>query len=335
MPGTIPTVTAITLDVGIVGAGPVGLAAAIAARRHGLVARIWDRGALCASVVDYPVNMVFFTTNDLLEIGDHPLVSGGPKATRREALDYYRKVAEREQLDVVPYTEVTAIARASQGFAVSTRVAVASRTVECRAVIVATGYYSNPRRIDVPGEDLPHVSHYFTEPHVDWHRDVVVVGGGNSACEAALDLYRAGARVTMIVRGAALKPTVKYWVRPDVENRIAEGAIRALFETRVVAISPDGVTVAHGDETATIAAQRVLLLTGFVADAALVRDAGAEVRGDGSVVFDGESFETTVPGLFVIGSAGFGERTGEVFIENGRVHAVRAVEAIARRWRDR
>jgi len=326
-------VTDPALDVGIVGAGPVGLAAAIAASRHGLSARAWEAGPLAAAIADYPTNMVFFTSNELLEIGGHPLVTGGAKATRREALDYYRKVAEREALDVVTYTRVTALAPAGSGFDVTLRAGAGTRVERCRCAVVATGYYANPRRLGVPGEDLPHVSHYYREAHPDWRRRVVVVGGGNSACEAALELHRAGARVTLVVRGATLKPTVKYWVRPDVENRIAEGTIAALFGARVTGIDPSHVVVDTPEGRRSLPADRVLLLTGYAADPGLVAGAGAAVRGDGSVVLDADSFETTVPGLFVVGSAGFGDRTGEVFIENGRLHAAAAVAAIAARLR--
>jgi bacillithiol disulfide reductase len=319
------------LDVAIVGAGPVGLAAAIGAGRRGLAARLFERGPLVASIVSYPTNMVFFTSNELLEIGGHPFVSGGPKATRREALDYYRKVADREGLDVSLYTQVRALRRERLGFSVTAVSAEGERVENAGAVIVATGYYANPRRLGVAGEDLPHVSHYYSEPHPEWRRSVVVVGGGNSACEAALELCRAGAAVTLLVRGAALKSTVKYWVRPDVENRIKEGAITARFGADVVRIEPKAVVFTCDGHEDRAAADRVLLLTGFAADASLVARAGAEVRPDGSVVLDTATFETTVAGLYVVGSAGFGQRTGEVFIENGRLHAEAAVASVAAR----
>jgi thioredoxin reductase (NADPH) len=323
------------IDVGVVGAGPVGLETAIRAARAGLVTRVWDRGALAASVVDYPVNMVFFTTNELLEIGDHPLVSLGPKATRREALDYYRKVAEREALDIRTYTEVAGIRPGGREFEVLARTRDAELTVACRTIVVATGYYQTPRLLGVPGEDLPHVSHYYREPHPHWRRRVVIVGAGNSAAEAALELCRAGAEVTMVIRGDTVRPTVKYWVRPDLENRIREGAITAIFGATVEVITPSAVAVRHGEKRSELPADAVLLLTGFVADISLVRGAGAQVRPDSSVVLDATTFETTVPGLFVVGSAGFGERTGEVFIENGRLHARAAVAAISRRLAER
>ncbi len=318
-------------DVGIVGAGPVGLAAAIAVRRAGFTERVWERGSLVASVAAYPTNMIFFTSNELLEIGDHPLVTGGPKASRREAMDYYRKVSEREGLHVATYTEVTAVTRDGNGFAVATVGPAGTVTTLCSAVIVATGYYANPNVLGVPGEDLPHVSHYFGEPHPFWRRRVVIVGGGNSAVEAALELYRVASSVTMLVRGASLRPTVKYWIRPDIENRIREGSVTAEYSAEVTAVTPEAVRYRLGDRDLEVPADHVLLCTGYHADPALVRAAGAEVRPDGSVVLDPETFESTVPGLFVIGSAGFGPRTGEVFIENGRLHAAAAVEAIRNR----
>ncbi len=317
--------------IGIVGAGPVGLAAAIAASRAGLPARSWDRGPLCASLMRYPTNMVFFTSNELLEIGHHPMVSLGPKATRREALDYYRKVTERERLDVRTYTEVVRIEAKAGEFAVHAPARESETATRCRAVVVATGYYHRPRRLGIPGEDLPHVSHYYTEPHPHWRRRVVVVGGGNSAAEAALELARASARVTMLIRGERVRDTVKYWVRPDLENRIREGTITAVFGAQPERITAGEVHYRRNGVPASLPAEAVLLLTGFSADAGLVRGAGAEVRDDGSVVLDPLTFETTVPGLYVVGSAGYGERTGEVFIENGRLHAQAAVAHIARR----
>ncbi|MFZ5787177.1 MAG: YpdA family putative bacillithiol disulfide reductase [Acidobacteriota bacterium] len=319
------------VDVGIVGAGPVGLEAAIRATRAGLRARVWDRGPLAAAVAAYPTNMIFFTSNELLEIGDHPLVTGGPKATRREALDYYRKVAEREALDVVTHADVVALETAEGGFLVRGGDAAHAFATLSRTVVVATGYYGTPRRLGVPGEDLPHVSHYYLEAHPHWRRDVVIAGAGNSAAEAALELWRAGARVTMVVRGETPRSTVKYWVRPDLENRIREGSITALFGSSIERIEPDAVVVSDGRGTRRLHADTVLLLIGFVADASLAAGAGAALNGDGSLVLDPVTFETAVPGLFVVGSAGYGPRTGEVFIENGRLHARAAVAEITRR----
>jgi thioredoxin reductase (NADPH) len=319
------------VDVGVVGAGPVGLEAAIRAARAGLRALVWDRGPLAASIAAYPSNMIFFTSNDLLEIGDHPLVTGGPKATRREALDYYRKVAEREGLELATHSDVTALEPGEGGFRVLGAASGRPFAARCRTVVVATGYYRTPRLLGVHGEGLPHVSHYYLEAHQHWRRDVVIVGAGNSAAEAALELWRAGARVTMVIRGETVKSTVKYWIRPDLENRIREGSIAAFFGATVERIEPEAVIVRDASGTRRLDADAVLLLIGFVADATLPAGAGAALNADGSVVLDPATFETTVPGLFVVGSAGYGPRTGEVFIENGRLHARAAVAEITRR----
>ncbi|PYU22536.1 MAG: hypothetical protein DMG32_17900 [Acidobacteria bacterium] len=231
-------------DVICIGAGPTGLACAIEAKRAGLRALVIDKGVLCNSLYRYPVNMVFFTTPELLEIGDLPFVSAAEKPTRVEALKYYRKCVEHYDLDLQLGETVTRLDGADGNFHVHTKTeSGATEQYESGKLIVATGYYDLPNRLGVPGEDLPHVSHYYTEPHPFWRQDVVVIGGKNSAAEAALDLYRSGARVTVVHRRAELGSTIKYWVRPDIENRIKARQITALFETRVVRIEPDCVHV--------------------------------------------------------------------------------------------
>jgi thioredoxin reductase (NADPH) len=276
---------------------------------------------------------MFFTSNELLEIGDHPLVSLGPKATRREALDYYRKVAEREGLDVVTHAEVNAIDQTSGGLAIHTTSNGTDDTTTCRAAVVATGYYHRPKRIGVPGEDLPHVSHYYREAHPYWRRRVVIVGGGNSAAEAALELWRAGASVTMLVRGERVRETVKYWVRPDLENRFRDGSITVCYSALVEEITSTTVRFRAKASSGAVAADAVFLLTGFTADATLAVRAGAAIRDDGSVVLQPDTYESSVPGLYVVGSAGFGDRTGEVFIENGRLQAGTAIAHVSHRLR--
>src|SRR2546425_1324781 len=229
-------------DIICIGAGPTGLACAIEAKRAGLRALVIDKGVLCNSLYRYPMNMVFFTTPELLEIGDLPFVSAAEKPTRVEALKYYRKCVEHYDLDLQLGETVTRLDGADGNFHVHTKTeSGATEQYESGKLIVATGYYDLPNRLGVPGEDLPHVSHYYTEPHPFWRQDVVVIGGRNSAAEAALDLYRNGARVTLVHRRAELGSTIKYWVRPDIENRIKAGQITALFETRVVRIEPDAV----------------------------------------------------------------------------------------------
>ncbi|HEX4642203.1 MAG TPA: NAD(P)-binding domain-containing protein, partial [Candidatus Acidoferrales bacterium] len=223
-----------TYDLICIGAGPTGLACAIEAKRAGMRPLVIDKGCLCNSLYHYPVNMVFFTTPELLEIGDIPLTSAAEKPTRSEALKYYRKCTEHYDLELRLGHRVERVEGSDGKFSVHTRDEQGnSAQFAARKIAVATGYYDLPNRMNIPGEDMPHVSHYYTEPHAFWRKNVVIIGGKNSAAEAALDLYRNGANVTMIHRRAELGSTIKYWVRPDIENRIKAGQIRALFETEV------------------------------------------------------------------------------------------------------
>jgi thioredoxin reductase (NADPH) len=324
-------------DVLIVGAGPSGLAAAIACRHHGLDYLVVEQGALVDAIARFPLNMVFFTTPELLEIGGVPLTTPYEKPTRAEALRYYRKVTDTFQLQVAMHEKVLGVEREGDGddavFVVSTRSRLgAERVREARAVVLAMGYYDRPNRLGVPGEDLPHVSHYYREPHPHYRRRVLVVGGKNSACEAALDLHRNGAHVTLVHRGATLGDSVKYWVRPDVENRIKEGSIAAHFETRVVEIRPTTVVVETGGETHEIGADDVLLLTGYRADPAFLHGAGVALDAETLIPrHDPATFETNVPNLFVAGGQLAGVRTGTIFIENGRFHGEQIAKTLAER----
>ncbi len=323
----------------IVGAGPSGLATAIACRHHGLDYVVVEQGALVDAVARFPVNMVFFTTPELLEIGGVPLTTPYEKPTRAEALRYYRKVTDTFQLQVALFERVTGIERVVDGdeqvFEVSTQNRLgAERTRRARAVVLAMGYYGLPNLLGVPGEDLPHVSHFYREPHPYYRQRVVIVGGKNSACEAALDLHRNGAHVTLVHRGEALGESVKYWVRPDMENRIKEGAVEAHFRTRVVAITNTSVVVESEGQTTEIAADAVLLLTGYHADPEFLRGAGVTVDVDSlEPRYDRETYETNVPNLFVAGGQVAGRRTGTVFIENGRHHGDRIGLTLAARLR--
>jgi thioredoxin reductase (NADPH) len=321
------------LDLLVVGAGPAGLAAAIAASRRGLVCTVLEKGALVNSLLHYPTDMVFFTTPELLEIGGYPFVSPYDKPTRQEALRYYRRVADASALDIAFDEEVTAISpHPGGGFLVRSRSGAGEQRREAATVIVATGAYDVPNLLGVPGEDLPHVSHYYSEPHACFRRRVVIVGGKNSAAEAALDLYRAGAHVLLVHRREALGESIKYWVKPDIENRIAEGSIGARFSTRVVAITPDDVRLEGPGGPAREPADAVFLLTGYRSDTALLRSAGARIdEAEGAPVHDPATFETTVPGLFVIGACTAGRQSGRIFIENGRFHGEVAVRTIADR----
>ena len=322
------------LDVLVIGAGPAGLAAAIAARTHGLRYLIVERGSLVNSLLHYPTNMVFFTTPELLEVGGLPFVSPYEKPTRQEALRYYRRVADTFELQIAFSEPVTGLHRAADGaFRVTSQPAGAEpRLRQARAVVVATGAFDRPNLLGIPGEDLAHVSHYYGEPHPYYRRRVVVVGGKNSAAEAALDLYRNGATVTLVHRGERLADSIKYWVLPDIENRIKEGSIAGKFGTSVAEITSDDVVLDGPDGRARVVADAVLLLTGYHSDPTLLRTAGADLdAASGAPLHHPDTFETSVPGLFVVGACVAGRESGRIFIENGRFHGAMAVKEIARR----
>ena len=334
-------------DVIIVGAGPSGLAAAIAAKQHGLDYQVVEQGVLVNSIFHFPPQMVFFTTPELLEIGGLPFVSPYDKPTRPEALKYYRKVVDTYDLQISGDEKVLSIAREEEGaggageagahvFAVETRSGKGVRRVrQARFVVMAIGYYDRPVMIGVPGEDLPHVHHYYSEPHVHYRQRVVIVGGGNSAAESALEMFRAGAHVTLVHRAPTLKSTIKYWVRPDIDNRIKEGSIAGRFERYVKEIRPTSVVLVGageaGSEEEEIPADAVYLLTGYRADTELMCRAGVMLNERQAPLHHPETFETNVPGLFVAGGAIAGVDTGTIFIENGRFHGTKIIEEIARR----
>lgn len=317
-------------DLVIVGAGPVGLAAAIEAKRASLNAVVLEKGTIVHTLYRWPKETVFFSEAKNIEIGGHPFPSLSAKPTRREALQYYRRVAENEALDIRTYTEVTRIQPQSEHFMVGYRDRDGEGQLKSRFVLVATGYYDNPNRLGVPGEELPHVRYGLDETLPYWNQQVVVVGGSNSAVEAALELYRGGARVTVVHHEAEIRPRVKYWLKPDFENRVREGAIRLLIQARIVEITPREVVVEQGaGSTLRLPSDFVLIYIGYKAVDNLLRAAQVAYRGDAPVL--SEAYETSIRGLFVAGSAGFGSDTRTVFIENGREHAQRAVQQIADR----
>ena len=318
-------------DVVIAGGGPAGLAAAIAAKRRGLRYRVFEKGTLVNSLVHYPAGMIFFTTPELMEIGGLPFVSPHEKPSRTEALRYYRRVAETYDLDIAFDTPVTAIRRDPDGFAVVTGGREAGDW-QARFVLMATGAYDFPNRLGVPGEDLPHVSHYYGEPFAWYRKHVVVVGGKNSAAETALDLFRNGAHVTIVHRHAALGDGIKYWVRPDIENRIAEGSVRARFNATVQEITAAEVIARTPEGVERIPADGVLLLTGYRADNQLLASAGVEILNNGEYpTHDAQTYETNVPGLFLAGAVIAGRQSGRIFIENGRFHGEQVIAEIAGR----
>jgi bacillithiol disulfide reductase len=326
------------LDLLIVGAGPSGLATAIAAHQAGLLYEVVEKGALVNSIFHFPRHMTFFTTAELLEIGGLPFVTPYEKPTQVEGLKYYRKVTDAYGLHVTLGQEVVGLRcldAPGEGarFVVDTRGADGETTHRpARNVVLATGYYDHPNRLGIPGEDLAHVSHYYTEPHGYYRRPVVVVGGKNSAAIAALELYRAGAEVTLVHRRAQLSDSIKYWIRPDIENRIKEGAIPALFDTRVTEIRKHSVVLGSARGIEEIPAEQVFLLTGYHPDTSLLQKAGVRIDEKTLVPeHDAATLETSVPGLFLAGALVSGKQTSLIFIENGRFHGEAIVGAITGR----
>ena len=319
-------------DILIVGAGPSGLATAIAAKKQGLDYAIVEKGVLVNSIFNFPMHMVFFTTPELLEIGGLPLVTPYDKPTRLEALRYYRRVVDTYDLAVAFDETVIDIELERDVFVVTTESRGHRRVRQARAVVLAIGYYDLPNMLGIPGEDLPHVSHYYTDAHPYYRRRVVVVGGKNSAAEASLELFRGGAQVTLVHRHATLGDSIKYWVRPDIENRIKEGSVAARFESRVVEITPTEVVIERHGVRETLPAEGVFLLTGYHPDVDLMRRAGVQCDPDTlAPTMDKDTFETNVPNLFIAGGAVAGRHTGNIFIENGRFHGERIVKVLSER----
>ncbi|RYU80141.1 YpdA family putative bacillithiol disulfide reductase [Hymenobacter persicinus] len=319
----------VSYEVVVIGAGPVGLACALEVQRRGLSAVVVDKGALVNSLVGYPTNMEFFSTPELLEIGDYPFPTAHYKPLREDALDYYRRVAVSEKLPLRLYERVLALEGTPGAYEVVTE----KGRIRTRYVIVATGFFDVPNRLGVSGEDRPQVSYYYKEPYAHVGQHVVVIGAKNSAAKAALQLVRAGADVTLVVRGAAVSESVKYWIRPDLVNRIAEGRIKAYFNTTVQAIDADAVQVLTPDGLQRIPAHFVYALTGYHPDYRLLAALGIECRTDAARTpwHSEDTFETNRPGVFVAGTVCGGLNTSRWFIENGRHHAKVIAEQLAAR----
>jgi len=312
-----------TYDVLVIGAGPTGLACAIEAQRAGFRAVLVDKGCLCNSLFHYPAHMTFFTTPELLEIGDMPFSSPNQKPTRSEALEYYRKVTEHYDLDVRQYETVESVVGHDDDFTVQTKDRFGrSNFHRARKLVVATGYYDLPNYLGIPGESLNKVKHYYHEPHPFFGLDVVVIGGKNSAAIAALDLWRHGARVTLVHRGEAMHRHVKYWILPDINNRIKNGEITAYFNSTVREISEDEVVVTTPTGNLRLPNQFVFALTGYHPDFSFIERLGVQLddANDRCPVCDPRTLESNVPGIYVAGVIVAGERTNEIFIENGRFH---------------
>jgi thioredoxin reductase (NADPH) len=320
------------LDLVVIGAGPSGLAVAIAAREAGLACEVLEKGVLVNSIYHFPRHMVFFTTADLLEIGGLPFVTPYDKPTRPEGLKYYRRVAEAYGLRVTLGDEVAGIRRGQDGFEVESRTSAGPRLRRTANVVLATGYYDHPNLLGIAGEDQPHVSHYYSEPHAFWRTDVVVVGGKNSAAIAALELFRAGARVTLVHRRAGIAEGVKYWIKPDIENRIREGSIAARFDTSLLEIRERTVWVEGPAGREELPADAVFLLTGYHPDPSLLLAAGVAVDPLTLVPeHDPKTMLTNVPGVYVAGALASGRHTSRIFIENGRFHGEAIVSSILSR----
>jgi len=320
-------------DMICIGAGPTGLASAIEAKRAGLRPLVIDKGCLCNSLFHYPTNMQFFTTPERMEIGDLPMTTATTKPTRAEALKYYRRAVEHFGIETRLYEKVEEISGSDKHFVVRTTT-VRQELSEYRAgkIVIATGYYDRPNLLDVPGENLLHVSHYFTEPHPYWNQDVVVIGAKNSAAEAALDLFRAGARVTLVHRGEGFGKSLKFWVKPDIENRVRSGEIRAHFRTNILRIEPDCVWVTNSVGETAIPAARVFAMTGYHPDFGFLERQG--IRLDPKTLrpeCDPITLESNVAGMYVAGVVVGGLNTSDIFIENGRFHGRQIVAAITGR----
>jgi thioredoxin reductase (NADPH) len=311
-------------DLLVIGSGPTGLACAIEAKRAGFKVVLVDKGCLCNSLFHYPSHMTFFTTPELLEIGEIPFPSPNQKPTRTEALEYYRKVAEHYALDVRQYETVQGVSGSDEQFVVHTTDRFGRKLAHrTHKIVVATGYYDLPNLLEIPGESLAKVHHYYNDPHPYYGLDVVVIGGKNSAAIAALELWRHGARVTLVHRGAQMHKHVKYWILPDINNRIEKGEIAAHFSSTVTRITEDEVTIATPrNGQLTIPNHTVFALTGYHPDFCFLErlGIGLDEANDRAPVCNPASLESSVPGIYLAGVIIAGRRTNEIFIENGRFH---------------
>jgi bacillithiol disulfide reductase len=322
-----------SFDVLVIGAGPTGMASAIEAQRAGFTAVILDKGCLVNSLFNYPANMTFFTTPELLEIGDIPFSSANQKPTRHEALEYYRNVALHYRLNVRQYQQVLTVTGYDGAFSVVARDQHdREHQYEVKKLVVATGYYDRPNYMNVPGEDLAKVMHYYKEPHPYYDMDVLIVGGKNSAAIAALELWRRGARVTLVHRGQDIHKNVKYWIKPDIENRIKAGEVTAYFNSHVLEIRADAVRIKTPDGERMLKNDFVFALTGYHPDYSFLESLGMELtRPEMRPVCDPKTFESNVPGIYVAGVVVSGARTSEIFIENGRFHGKQIAEDLKKK----
>jgi thioredoxin reductase (NADPH) len=319
----------------IIGGGPIGIACALEANKHGIDYLVLEKGTLVNSLYNYPVNMSFFSTSERLEIGNVPFVSNNAKPTRTEALEYYRRVAKDRSINIRLFEEVTGVVDSTKKQHGSTeyRVVTTASSYTANNIIIATGFYDLPYLLNVPGEELPKVRHYYKDPHFYAFQKLVVVGAQNSAVDAALETWRKGAEVTMVIRGPELGRRVKYWVKPDIENRIAEGSIKAHFNSSVVAVREKEVDIQTGTGLLTIQNDWVLALTGYQPNLAFLKKIGIELCDDETCkpLYNEETHQTNKPGMYLAGVICGGMNTHRLFIENSREHAVKILNDIAQR----
>ena len=320
-----------SFDALIVGAGPTGLACGIELQKRGVKTVLVEKGCVVNSIYNYPTNMSFFTTPELLEIGDIPMTSLNEKPNRTEALKYYRRVADHYQLNVHQYERVDRIDGADGAFRVFTTDKLGcAQEYGARKLVLATGYYDVPNKLGVPGEELGKVLHYYKEPHPYYNHDVVVIGAKNSAAIAALELWWTGARVTLIHRGAGISDRVKYWIRPNIENRIKNGEILAYFHSRVVEILPDSIRLETPQGEVVLKNDFVFALVGYRPDLEFLNATGITLEPDTQRPrTDPATLESECPGVYLAGVIVAGMHTNEIFIENGRNHGRLIAESIA------
>lgn len=314
-------------DAIIIGAGPIGLACGIEAEKNKLDYLIIEKGCLVNSIYNYPVNMVFFSTSDRLEIGNVPFISHGMKPTRTEALEYYRRVKSTWDLQVNTYEKVNSVEGNKNNFTIHT----SKEEYRSKNIIVAIGFYDNPNFMNIPGEELPKVKHYYDDAHPYSDQKIIVVGGGNSAVDVALETYRRGADVTMVVKNNSLDEGVKYWVKPDIENRIKEGSIKSFFNSKLTEISEKFVILNSPKGEVKIENDFVLAMTGYHPDYRFLKSIGIEFSVEESKIpqYDSSTFETNIKGVYLAGVVCGGMETGKWFIENSRFHAENIIKVIA------
>jgi thioredoxin reductase (NADPH) len=314
------------LDILIIGGGPIGLACAIEAKKAGLSYLIVEKGCLVNSLYNYPLNMTFFSTSERLEIGGLPFVSLNAKPTRSEALEYYRRVANTYSLNIHLFEEVLSVEREDETFFIHT----SKKNYKAKNIILATGFYDVPNLMNIPGEDLPKVRHYYHDPHFYAFQNVLVVGANNSSVDAALETYRKGAQVTMVIREEWIGKRVKYWVKPDIENRIKEGSIKAYFHSNLTAIREREVDIQTPEGKVTISNDFVLAMTGYQPNFSLLQKLGISLSDDFKRIptYNHHTMETNQEGIYLAGVVCGGMDTHVWFIENSRVHASMIVKAI-------